>query len=56
MIELLKIYSKKYLKDSLYVNLCAWSLVFLTAYVNPKIDKNEVSLTYFFTQYNSFSF
>ncbi|MEE2744865.1 MAG: hypothetical protein VYD54_13205 [Bdellovibrionota bacterium] len=49
MIELLKIYSKKYLKDSLYLNLCVLLLVFLTAYVNPKIDRNEVSLTYFFS-------
>ena len=49
MIELLKIYSKKYLKDSLYLNFCVLLLVFLTAYVNPKIDRNEVSLTYFFS-------
>ena len=49
MLELLKIYSRKYFKDALYVNICAWFLVFLTAYVNPKIDKNEVSLTYFFS-------
>ncbi len=49
MFELFKIYSKKYFKDALYVNICAWFLVFLTAYVNPKIDKNEVSLTYFFS-------
>ncbi|MBG07973.1 MAG: hypothetical protein CME68_04395 [Halobacteriovoraceae bacterium] len=49
MFELFKIYSRKYFKDALYVNICAWFLVFLTAYVNPKIDKNEVSLTYFFS-------